>query len=96
MPGRAINNPFVKGMNAGEDVSTKKCPHLCLKKCDHHYCINERLMMAKNGNIKDGLIFSGENTFKMDKILSVAEIFKRFKEQAESVYREGKGFNPVV
>jgi len=96
MPGRALNNPFVKGMNAGEDVSTKKCPHLCLKKCNHHYCINERLMMAKDGNTKDGLIFSGENTFKMDSILSVSEIFKRFKEQAESVYQEGKGFNPVV
>jgi nitronate monooxygenase len=96
MPGRALNNPFVKGMNAGEDVSTKKCPHLCLKKCNHHYCINERLMMAKDGNTKDGLIFSGENTFKMDSILSVSEIFKRFKEQAESVYQEGKGFNPAV
>ncbi|PID74463.1 MAG: 2-nitropropane dioxygenase [Deltaproteobacteria bacterium] len=89
LPGRAINNPFVRDMNAGKDMTTKRCPHLCLKKCDHHYCINERLMMAKEGNVRDGLIFSGENTFKMDSILSVAEIFRRFKEQAESVYREG-------
>jgi len=96
MPGRALNNPFVKGMNAGEDVSTKKCAHLCLKKCNHHYCINDRLMIARAGNIKDGLIFSGENTYKMDSILSVSEIFKLFKEQAESVYKEGQGFNPTV
>jgi nitronate monooxygenase len=95
MPGRALNNPFVKAINAGEDVSTKKCPHVCLKKCDHHYCINERLMMACQGNTRDGLIFSGENTYKMDKILSVAEIFRQFKEQAESVYREGRGFSPA-
>lgn len=96
MPGRAINNPFVKAINAGEDMSTKKCRQLCLKKCDHHYCINERLMMARNGNTRDGLIFSGENTYKMHNILSVAEIFKQFRTQAESVYLEGRGFCPAT
>lgn len=96
MPGRAISNEFVRAVNAGENVSTKKCPQLCLKKCDHHYCINERLMMAKNGNTRDGLIFSGENTYKMDSILSVAEIFKQFREQAEAVYKEGLGFSPAT
>jgi len=96
MPGRAINNPFVQQMNAGEDMTTKKCPHLCLKKCDHHYCINERLMMAKQGNVRDGLIFSGENSYKIDKILPVAEIFKMFQLQAESVYKEGRGFSPAT
>lgn len=95
MPGRALNNPFVKAMNEGADMTTKECPHLCLKKCDHHYCINERLMMAHSGNTRDGLLFSGENSYKMDKILSVGEIFKSFKEQAESVFREGKGFSPL-
>ncbi|SDP72894.1 NAD(P)H-dependent flavin oxidoreductase [Desulforhopalus singaporensis] len=95
LPGRAINTDFVRKMNAGEDMSTKKCPHLCLKKCDHHYCINERLMLAKDGNVNEGLVFSGENTFKMNKILPVAEIFRRFKKQAESVYKEGIGFNPL-
>lgn len=94
MPGRALNNPFVKAMNAGEDVSTKKCPQVCLKKCDHLYCINERLNMSREGNTQDGLIFSGENTYKMDSILSVSDIFSQFKEQAESVYKEGKGFSP--
>lgn len=96
MPGRAINNPFVQAINSGENLSTKKCPQLCLKKCDHHYCINERLMMAHDGNTRDGLIFSGENTYKMDKILSVAEIFRQFKTQAEAVYKEGLGFSPAT
>lgn len=96
MPGRAINTPFVKDMADGKDMSTKKCSHICLKKCDHHYCINERLMMAKDGNTREGLFFSGENTFKMKSILSVAEIFRQFREQAESVYKEGKGFNPAT
>lgn len=96
MPGRALNTPFVKSMNEGEDKTTKKCPQVCLKKCDHHYCINERLVMAKEGNTQEGLFFSGENTFKMNNILPVAEIFKQFKEQAESVYKEGRGFSPAT
>jgi hypothetical protein len=53
-------------------------------------------MMAREGNVRDGLIFSGENTYKMDKILSVAEIFRQFKDQAESVYKEGRGFSPAI
>lgn len=94
LPGRALNNPFVQAMARGEDLSTKKCPSLCLKKCDHHYCINERLNMSKDGNIDEGLLFSGENTYKMNSILSVSEIFAKFTKEAESVYKEGKGFSP--
>lgn len=95
LPGRAINNAFVKAVNAGKDFAAKKCPHLCLKTCDHHYCINERLMNAKNGIQGEGLLFSGENTYKMNEILSVSEIFELFQNQAESVYKENLGFNPA-
>lgn len=94
LPGRAINTPFVKALSEGEDLTTKKCEFLCLKKCDHHYCINERLNQSKDGNIEEGLVFSGENTYKMNSILSVSEIFKKFTSEAESVYKEGKGFSP--
>lgn len=95
MPGRALNTPFVQAMADGEDVSTKRCDYLCLKKCDHHYCINERLNEAKDGNVKEGLFFSGENTYKMKDILPVADIFKQFVKQAESVFKENKGFTPA-
>lgn len=94
LPGRAINTPFVKALGQGEDLKTKRCEHVCLKKCDHHYCINERLNLSKEGNIEEGLVFSGENTYKMRSILSVAEIFEQFTTEAESVYKEGKGFEP--
>jgi len=96
MPGRAINNAFVEAMNAGEDVSTKKCAYVCIKKCSHLYCINERLTLAREGDTEKGLFFSGENSYKMKKILSVAEIFKQFRQQAESVYKEDKGFLPAT
>ena len=96
LPGRAINTPFLQALKAGKNVSAKKCEYVCLKKCDHHYCINERLTKSRDGNIEEGLVFSGENTYKMKSILSVAEIFEQFKRQAESVYKEGRGFAPIT
>ncbi|THB73347.1 MAG: nitronate monooxygenase [Desulfobulbaceae bacterium] len=94
MPGRAIATPFVQALAKGIDLTTKKCKHFCLKKCDHHYCISDRLMASRDGNLAEGLFFSGENTYKMKDILPVAEIFRQFVSQAESVYREGNGFAP--
>ena len=94
LPGRALNSPFVRALAKGEDVKAETCKLKCLKKCDYHYCINDRLNAAKSGNVDEGLFFSGENTYKMKSILPVAEIFKQFITQAESVYKEKRGFSP--
>ncbi len=88
MPGRAIKTPFIKKMEAGDDVSVEKCKFKCLKKCSYKYCINDRLNAAKNGDLDNGLFFSGANTYKMKEILPVREIFDRFVKAAESVYKE--------
>lgn len=89
LPGRAINTPFVQKLASGDLEAVKKCKYKCLKKCDHHYCISERLMQARDGNLEEGLFFSGENVYKMNDILTVQEVFDQFVSQAESVYREG-------
>ena len=88
LPGRAIRTPFVEQMEAGEELKAKECKYKCLKKCDHFYCISERLRMAKDGNVDEGLVFSGENVYKMKEILTVREVFDMFISQAESIYRE--------
>ena len=88
LPGRAIRTPFVKQMESGEEVKAKDCKYKCLKKCDHYYCISERLTKAKDGNIDEGLVFSGENVYKMKEILTVREVFDMFVSQAESMYKE--------
>jgi hypothetical protein len=75
-------------MEAGEEMKIKEWKYKCLKKCDHFYCISERLIMAKDGNIEEGLVFSGENVYKMNEILTVKEVFDMFISQAESVYKE--------
>ena len=94
LPGRALNSPFIKAMARGLDVTAEKCKFRCLKKCDHHYCINDRLEAARTGDLEKGLFFSGENMYKMKSILPVAEIFRQFISQAESVYKENLGFAP--
>ena len=88
MPGRALSTPFVKQMLAKEDLKAKKCEFKCLKKCDHYYCISDRLTKAHDGNVEEGLVFSGENVYKMKEILTVRQVFDQFTSQAESVYKE--------
>lgn len=88
LPGRALKTPFVEKLQHGDDTRTKECLYKCLKKCDHHYCISDRLIKAKQGDFQDGLFFSGENVYKMKEILTVKEVFDQFVSQAESVYKE--------
>jgi len=88
LPGRALKTPFTEKLNRGEEVKAKTCEYKCLKKCDHHYCISERLRMSQQGDIEEGLVFSGENVYKMKEILTVKEVFDQFASQAESVYKE--------
>jgi NAD(P)H-dependent flavin oxidoreductase YrpB (nitropropane dioxygenase family) len=88
LPGRAIKNPFVEKLLNKADLKAKECRHKCLKKCDHFYCISERLTRAHDGDMEEGLVFSGENVFKIKEILSVREVFDQFISQAESVYKE--------
>ncbi len=89
LPGRAIRTPFVeKLLTRKEELATKECKYKCLKKCDHVYCISERLMKACEGNMEEGLVFSGENVFKIKEILTVREVFDQFVSQAESMYKE--------
>lgn len=96
MTGRAIKTDFVKRMEQGEDIASAKCVYKCLKKCSYKYCISERLMASCTGDVDNGLVFSGSNSWKMNEILPVQEIFDRFVREAESVYQEPEAMSQVV
>jgi len=89
LPGRAIKNKFVSDLMGGGQVKAESCEFKCLKKCSYVYCINERLMAARKGDVENGLVFAGENVYKLDDILTVRQVFDQFVSQAESVYKEG-------
>ncbi|MFC1734004.1 NAD(P)H-dependent flavin oxidoreductase, partial [candidate division KSB1 bacterium] len=83
MPGRAIINPYLKKMNEGEKKPVK-CQYHCIKTCNYKetdYCIANALVQAQLGNLKDGFAFSGSNAFKVDKIVSVKEVFDAIKKE---------------
>lgn len=76
MPGRAIENAFIKQVKAGKKFPPKKCTG-CLQKCkpsEIPYCITQALVNAAIGNVEEGLIFCGENTWKAEKIETVKEV----------------------
>lgn len=85
MPGRAISNPFV-AKTKNNRVKVTKC-FGCLTPCnpaDTPYCISRALINSVDGNINDGLIFCGENAYKIDKITTVKEIMDELKAEVLS------------
>ena len=90
LPGRAIRNRFLEEIESGNKIPFK-CPWKCLKTCDLRsspYCIARALTNAKNGHLEQGFAFAGANAYKIDKIISVKELFKTLMmeyEKAESI-----------
>ena len=76
MPGRAIMNNFLEDVEAGVR-KPYKCPYHCIVTCKEEnspYCIALALINAKNGKVKNGFAFAGENAYKCEKIVSVKEL----------------------
>ncbi|MFO7952743.1 MAG: nitronate monooxygenase [Bacillota bacterium] len=74
MPGRAIRNNFSEALARGESPEID-CDD-CLKVCSREYCILAALENSRLGKIDQGLVFSGQNVFKIKEILSVKNIFQ--------------------
>jgi len=86
LPGRAIRNPFLERLFSGGDVYDGECRRGCLKSCSHNFCIIDRLDMSRSGDTEEGLVFTGENVWKIKDIPSVKELIDRLVAEAESVY----------
>lgn len=83
LPGRAIKTPFLKDV-LNKTVSPFKCEHLCMKKCKRFFCIMKALIDAKEGRIDNGVVFAGENFYKIKEILPVKTIMKNLVSEAEA------------
>ena len=80
LPGRAVRTPFSQKVMAGP-VPPQKCDN-CLKACKHNFCIIRSLIRAQQGDVETGLVFTGEYMPRIDRIMSVKEIFAKLKEEA--------------
>jgi nitronate monooxygenase len=77
MPGRAIMTSFIQRTKEAK-IPVDKC-FKCLQHCDPldtPYCITKALINSVRGNIDEGLVFCGENAYKLRKMTTVKEIFE--------------------
>lgn len=82
MPGRALNNHFIKDI-VPEGCKVSRC-FKCLVHCDPKtipYCISKALFNGANGDIDNALVFCGENVYKIDKISTVKDIIDEVLER---------------
>jgi len=79
MPGRAIENAFMKRAKEGR-IPHGKC-HLCVSTCkpaETPYCITDALVNAAVGNVDEALLFCGSNAYRAEKLESVSDIMQEF------------------
>lgn len=89
MPGRVINNEFVKKIVSGERIDFA-CPYKCLSTCDNkkvNYCIANALFNAASGRMDKGFAMCGSNAYRINKIVSVKELFAELVEGARAVLK---------
>lgn len=77
MPGRALNNTFIKQLENGPK-SIKKC-YNCLEKCNPKnvpYCITKALIDAVKGDVDNGLVFCGANVGRIKEMTTVHQLMQ--------------------
>ena len=70
-----LNNKFINNINTGM-YKPKKC-YNCIISCNPAttpYCITQALINSVKGDVDNGLVFCGENAYKVDKIITVKEL----------------------
>ena len=78
MPGRALASKFISAMENGKKKPFK-CVFHCVHTCEQEktpYCIALALIAAMRGDLEKGFAFCGENVNKIDKIVSVRNLFQ--------------------
>lgn len=78
LPGRALNNPFLKHVEAVQRIKVEKC-YKCIHKCNPAstpFCITTALINAAIGDTDQGLVFVGAGAYKTTEITTVKAIFR--------------------
>lgn len=89
-PARALRNSFAKQAIAASPELERQCVANCLESClcrdkRQAYCILQALATAAQGDVEHGLLFSGANVGRAERIISVAELMAELTEVREAV-----------
>lgn len=82
LPGRAINNAFLKQIKSKGHLAVDKC-YNCVHKCNPAstpFCLTEALINAVEGRLDNGLIFAGAGVYSIDKISTVKDVMNELKQ----------------
>lgn len=82
LPGKVLKNNFYQKVTKN-NLPIKNC-YRCLRGCNPKvapFCITEALIDAVNGDIENGLVFIGDNGYKVNEILSVKELLQKIKKE---------------
>ncbi|SMP51850.1 NAD(P)H-dependent flavin oxidoreductase [Anoxynatronum buryatiense] len=85
MPGRAVINAFMEKTRQVR-VPAERCSN-CLKPCnpaETPYCISDALIRAVQGNLEEGLIFTGSNAWRIEGITTVKALMNTLISETES------------
>ena len=77
MPARAIRTEFLVKL-AGDEKPIIRCPYHCLTTCKRDnakYCIAKALLNSYYGNVKEGIVFCGQNAYRVKRMYTVPELF---------------------
>jgi len=76
LPANAIRTRFSELVMAGKAPEPESCAN-CLKQCKMNFCVKDALLRARDGDLENGLFFTGKGVEKIKEILSVKDIFKK-------------------
>ena len=80
-----IKNKFAESVLDGTVAPPTVCDN-CLKHCSHKFCIIRALSRTvQQGDVETGLVFSGNNMRKVDRIMPVKDIFAQLKQQVAEI-----------
>ena len=85
MPARAVKTPLLTRLAEGKTFGPKRCSN-CLAACPKGdkvpYCISRALIEAVNGNVEEGLFFTGANGERITGIQTVKEVLSELYPKA--------------
>jgi nitronate monooxygenase len=86
MPGRALKTAFVEKILKKDAPKPIGCD-FCLKQCSLEYCIIQALINSQQGDIENGIVFSGEHVWKIKdrSIKPAAKIIQELLKEVEEV-----------
>ena len=90
MPGRAIYNKFLKDLELVEKLKIK-CEYRCLSICKVEtakYCIALALVNSYFGDTDHGLIFCGQNAYRVNEITTVKKLIAELISELKAVELE--------